>query len=82
MILTLYTDVKDIKYVINYDLPNVIEDYIHRIGRTARAGATGIAYSLFVKKNMMMALDLMKVFILYINLCRHSKRLDKIFLMN
>ena len=43
-----YTDVKDIKYVINYDLPNVIEDYIHRIGRTARAGATGIAYSLFI----------------------------------
>merc|ERR1719230_1235026 len=32
-------DVKDIKYVINYDLPNAIEDYIHRVGRTGRAGA-------------------------------------------
>ena len=34
-------DVKDIRYVINYDFPNQIEDYVHRIGRTGRAGATG-----------------------------------------
>jgi ATP-dependent RNA helicase DDX5/DBP2 len=38
-------DVKDILYVINYDMPNGIEDYIHRIGRTGRAGRTGTAYS-------------------------------------
>ncbi len=31
-------DVKDINYVINYDLPPNLEDYIHRIGRTGRAG--------------------------------------------
>lgn len=42
-----HTDVKDIKYVINYDFPNGIEDYIHRIGRTGRAGATGTAYGYF-----------------------------------
>merc|ERR1711964_907278 len=42
-------DVKNIKYVINYDLPGGIEDYIHRIGRTARAGTTGSAYSFFTK---------------------------------
>jgi ATP-dependent RNA helicase RhlE len=32
--------------VVNYDLPNIPETYVHRIGRTARAGATGIAISL------------------------------------
>lgn len=40
-------DVKDIDYVINYDMPQNIEDYIHRIGRTARAGKSGTAISLF-----------------------------------
>jgi ATP-dependent RNA helicase RhlE len=33
-------------HVINYDLPNVAESYVHRIGRTARAGADGTAISL------------------------------------
>ncbi len=38
-------DVEGITHVINYDLPNIPESYVHRIGRTARAGAEGIAYS-------------------------------------
>ncbi len=38
-------DIDDISHVINYDLPNVSEDYVHRIGRTARAGASGKAIS-------------------------------------
>ena len=38
-------DVDGVSHVINYDLPNVPESYVHRIGRTARAGATGIAMS-------------------------------------
>jgi len=38
-------DVENISHVINYDLPNEPENYIHRIGRTARAGTDGIAYS-------------------------------------
>jgi ATP-dependent RNA helicase RhlE len=38
-------DVDGITHVINYDLPNEPESYVHRIGRTARAGASGIAYS-------------------------------------
>lgn len=38
-------DVDGITHVINYELPNVAEDYVHRIGRTARAGATGAAIS-------------------------------------
>ena len=38
-------DVPDISHVINFDLPNIPESYVHRIGRTARAGRTGIAIS-------------------------------------
>lgn len=38
-------DVDAVSHVINYDLPNVPESYVHRIGRTARAGAAGIAIS-------------------------------------
>jgi ATP-dependent RNA helicase RhlE len=38
-------DVEEISHIINYDLPNEPETYVHRIGRTARAGASGIAYS-------------------------------------
>jgi superfamily II DNA/RNA helicase len=39
-------DVEGISHVVNFDLPDVPETYVHRIGRTARAGATGIAISL------------------------------------
>ena len=39
-------DIEDLPHVVNYDLPNVPEDYVHRIGRTGRAGATGEAISL------------------------------------
>jgi ATP-dependent RNA helicase RhlE len=38
-------DVEGISHVINYDLPNIPESYVHRIGRTARAGAEGVAIS-------------------------------------
>jgi ATP-dependent RNA helicase RhlE len=39
-------DINQLPCVVNYELPNVPEDYVHRIGRTGRAGATGIAVSL------------------------------------
>ncbi|KCZ90780.1 DEAD/DEAH box helicase [Hyphomonas johnsonii] len=39
-------DVDGVSHVINYDMPNISESYVHRIGRTARAGKTGIAISL------------------------------------
>merc|ERR1711870_137721 len=55
------TDVKDIKYVINYDFPMQIEDYIHRVGRTGRAGATGSAYTFFTRDKAKMAKDLIAV---------------------
>ena len=40
-------DVRNITHVFNYDYPNNSEDYIHRIGRTGRAGANGTAITLF-----------------------------------
>ncbi|EAZ51368.1 hypothetical protein [Cryptosporidium parvum Iowa II] len=54
-------DIKDINFVINFDFPNQIEDYIHRIGRTGRAGATGVSLSFFTPDKYRMASDLIKV---------------------
>lgn len=45
--LTINKDVRNITHVLNYDYPNNSEDYIHRIGRTGRAGAKGTAITLF-----------------------------------
>ncbi len=39
-------DISDLPYVVNYDMPTIPEDYVHRIGRTGRAGVSGIAVSL------------------------------------
>jgi ATP-independent RNA helicase DbpA len=41
-------DIKDLAAVINYDLPGDSQDYIHRVGRTGRAGKRGLAFSMFV----------------------------------
>ncbi|KAL3526408.1 hypothetical protein ACH5RR_011064 [Cinchona calisaya] len=54
-------DIKDIRVVINYDFPTGIEDYVHRIGRTGRAGATGVAYTFFGDQDAKYASDLVKV---------------------
>jgi ATP-dependent RNA helicase DDX5/DBP2 len=55
-------DVKDVMYVVNYDFPKQIEDYIHRIGRTGRGGSSGVAYSIFNRgDNSRLATDLIKV---------------------
>lgn len=47
--------------VINYDFPTGVEDYVHRIGRTGRAGATGLAYTFFGDQDSKYASDLIKV---------------------
>ncbi|KAJ1551367.1 hypothetical protein HK096_000600 [Nowakowskiella sp. JEL0078] len=57
----LCPDVKDIKNVINFDLPGNIEDYVHRIGRTGRAGASGTAYTFFTHENHKMANSLVQI---------------------
>ncbi|XP_078175239.1 DEAD-box ATP-dependent RNA helicase 14-like [Carex rostrata] len=54
-------DVKDIKVVVNYDFPNGVEDYVHRIGRTGRAGATGTAFTFFCDQDGKYATDLVKL---------------------
>lgn len=54
-------DVKDIKCVINYDFPSSLEDYVHRIGRTGRAGAKGTAITFFTHSNAKFARDLIKI---------------------
>lgn len=54
-------DVSDIKFVINLDFPNNTEDYVHRIGRTARAKNTGTAYSYFTSANAKQAKELIEL---------------------
>ncbi|HVZ13315.1 MAG TPA: DEAD/DEAH box helicase, partial [Bauldia sp.] len=53
-------DVEGVSHVVNYDLPNVPETYVHRIGRTARAGASGIAISLVSGEEMPLLRDIEK----------------------
>jgi ATP-dependent RNA helicase RhlE len=54
-------DIKELPHVVNYELPNVPEDYVHRIGRTGRAGATGIAVSLVAPDEIGLLKDIEKV---------------------
>lgn len=59
--ILLNADVKDVKCVINYDMPMTGEDYVHRIGRTGRAGAHGTAYSFFTDRDSKIAKPIIKV---------------------
>ena len=54
-------DVDGITHVINFDMPNVSEQYVHRIGRTARAGASGISYSLVAPDERQFLRDVVKL---------------------
>jgi len=60
-ILSRGIDVEDIDMVINYDVPNDGEDYIHRIGRTARAEADGIAITLISQEEQQKFADIEKL---------------------
>lgn len=51
-------DIKDVSMVINYDMPKNIEDYTHRIGRTGRAGKSGVAVSFLTKEDSAIFFDL------------------------
>jgi superfamily II DNA/RNA helicase len=51
-VLSRGIDIKDIDLVINYDVPNDAEDYVHRVGRTARAKGTGVALTLVNPEEM------------------------------
>jgi len=51
-------DIEQLPHVVNFDLPNVPEDYVHRIGRTGRAGATGEAISLVSRDEEVLLRDI------------------------
>lgn len=51
-------DIDHLPHVVNFDLPNVSEDYVHRIGRTGRAGATGEAVSLVSSEEFKLLQDI------------------------
>ncbi len=55
--------VKGVTAVVNYDFPNNIETYIHRVGRTGRAGARGVAWTFFTPEDAMHAKDLSQVLV-------------------
>ena len=54
-------DIDQLPHVVNYDLPNVPEDYVHRIGRTGRAGSNGVAVSLVCIDEHQMLRDIEKL---------------------
>ncbi len=54
-------DIEQLPHVVNFDLPHVPEDYVHRIGRTGRAGATGEAVSLVSRDEMGLLRDIERV---------------------
>ena len=54
------TDISDIGVVINFDFPKNTEDYVHRIGRTARADATGVSHTFFGPGNAKLARPLIR----------------------
>ncbi|KJZ20759.1 DEAD/DEAH box helicase [Loktanella sp. S4079] len=54
-------DIPGVRHVYNYDLPNVADNYVHRIGRTARAGADGSAVALVAPDEMIELQDIEKV---------------------
>ncbi|KAL9656273.1 hypothetical protein ABK040_007886 [Willaertia magna] len=61
-------DIKGVKTVINFDMPLNLKTYIHRVGRTARAGASGVAVSLTSENN----------FTLLRNIVKHSKKKNQV----
>ncbi|MDR2885879.1 MAG: DEAD/DEAH box helicase [Rikenellaceae bacterium] len=65
-------DIKELGMVINYDLPDVVETYVHRIGRTGRAGCTGTALTFCSQDEQPMFKDIQKLNGRRINVLRHQ----------
>ncbi len=68
-------DIDAVTHVVNFDLPNVPEAYVHRIGRTARAGAGGIAISLVSNDERGLLKDIQKL--IRLNLPSYDRRNDR-----
>lgn len=65
-------DIENISHVINYDLPNIPESYVHRIGRTARAGADGTAFSFCAAEERSFLQDIEKLIRMKIEVAEHD----------
>ena len=70
-------DIEDISHIINYDLPNESESYVHRIGRTARAGTDGTAYSFCAADERGYLRDIEKITRLKIGVVEHQYHSDQ-----
>lgn len=70
-------DVEELSHVINYDLPNIPETYVHRIGRTGRAGASGIALSFCDTDEKIYLRDIQRLIDQKINVIEEHPFLDK-----
>ncbi|KAK4490829.1 hypothetical protein RD792_001544, partial [Penstemon davidsonii] len=68
-------DIPDVQVVINYSFPLTTEDYVHRIGRTGRAGKKGVAHTFFTKENKGLSGEL-------INVLREAKQVVPEALLN
>lgn len=75
-------DVSDLKFVINYDPPNHIEDYVHRAGRTGRAGSKGIVMTYILRDQEKVIYDTVKILTLskVENIPEFMKEVSKKFL--
>jgi ATP-dependent RNA helicase RhlE len=65
-------DIKELGMVINYDMPDIVETYVHRIGRTGRAGAAGMALTFCSQDDHMMVKDIQKLVGRPINIMLHE----------
>ncbi|HKL67961.1 MAG TPA: DEAD/DEAH box helicase [Bacteroidales bacterium] len=66
-------DIDNLKYVINYDIPNVAETYVHRIGRTGRAGEAGTAISICEPEENVFIRDIEKLINRKIETVQHKR---------
>ena len=55
------SDITDVRYVINYDFPQCCEDYVHRVGRTARGNDVGTSYTFMTNKDGKMVKNLIEI---------------------
>ena len=70
-------DIDDISHVVNYDLPNLPESYVHRIGRTARAGADGTAFSFCASDERDFLREIEKLIRMDIEVAEHQHHSEK-----
>ena len=67
-------DIRDLNAVVNYDMPTGMEDYVHRVGRTGRAGATGDAISFINEKHSRLVPELISM--MRVSKCEVSEELE------